>query len=87
MTSITRLPNLLSASEKLDNEQQYKFQTPSYVSLLVILAPVVIQNFKGQPDSPDKVGCAHRSCSVSCGFKSHQGHWWCQEGHPSEIAP
>ena len=41
MTS-TRLPNLLSASVKLDNEQQYKFQTSSYVSLLVILAPVVI---------------------------------------------
>ena len=20
-------------------------------------------------------------------FESHQGHWWCQEGHPATIAP
>ena len=19
-------------------------------------------------------------------FESHQGHWWCQEGHPSKIS-
>ena len=21
------------------------------------------------------------------GFEYHQGHWWCQEGHPTTIAP
>ena len=21
------------------------------------------------------------------GFESHRGYWWCQEGHPTTIAP
>ena len=27
------------------------------------------------------------SWSMVRGFEPHQGHWWCQEGHPTTIAP
>ena len=35
-------------------------------------------------------GSVDKACgswSMGRGFESHQGHWWCQEGHPTTIAP
>ena len=33
------------------------------------------------------VDSACSSRSMGWWVKSHQGHWWCQEGHPTIIAP